>query len=165
MVISLRRATPDDSELLCRLIGDLARYEKEEESLKVTANTLTRHLSDPNPPFSAVLAECDGRAAGFALYFFAYSTWEGARTLYLEDLFVMPQDRGSGIGAKLMSFLATIAQESGCRRFEWSVLDWNRPAIDFYQKIGARPVSGWTRYRLDADGIDAFAKKPERSIA
>ena len=154
MAISIRRAVTADAGQLHRMITELARYEREESSVKVTAEDLRRQLSDVNPPFDCAVAEIDGEAAGFALYFYSYSTWEGTRTLYLEDLYVCPAFRGAGVGAELMLFLAQTAQQEECRRFEWSVLDWNQPAIGFYQNLGARPLSGWTRYRMDATAIE-----------
>lgn len=149
MAIQIRRANPDDSLVLIYLIRELARYEKEEQSVKVSASELEYQMQQDNPPFQCLLAEADGVPIGFALYFFAYSTWEGKQTLYLEDLYVSAEFRGTGAGAKLMSRLAEIASENDCARFEWSVLDWNEQAIGFYNRIGARPVAGWTRYRVD----------------
>ncbi len=149
MAISIRRATAADAQLLHDLITELARYEKEERSVKVTARELQSQLQQPNPPFECAIAEADDEPIGFALYFYAYSTWEGKRTLYLEDLYVSPEARGTGAGAKLMSYLAEVARANNCPRFEWSVLDWNELAIGFYNKLGASPVAGWTRYRVD----------------
>lgn len=145
---SIRSATSNDADLLIQLIKDLARFEKAEESVRISAQHLRAQMQLSNPPFECVIAECDGRAAGFALYYYAFSTWEG-RTLYLEDLFVAQEFRGTGAGAKLMKHLASIAEQNGCARFEWSVLNWNASAIGFYDRIGAKPVPGWTRYRID----------------
>lgn len=158
MAISIRRAKPADSMLLFHMIHELACYENEERSVKVTAADLYQQLHQPSPPFECAIAESDGKPCGFALYFYAYSTWEGSRTLYLEDLYVTPECRGSGAGAALMMFLAQTAREQQCRRFEWSVLDWNQSAIDFYERLGARPINGWTRYRLDAAKIEELLK-------
>ncbi len=153
MAISIRRATADDAQLLFDLITELARYEREEASLKVTAPDLQDQMQQDKPPFECAIAELDGKPVGFALYFFAYSTWEGKPTLYLEDLYVCRQFRGTGLGASLMSHLAQVARERNCARFEWSVLDWNEKAIGFYNRLGAKPVSGWMRYRIDPDLI------------
>lgn len=158
MAVSIRVATPADSNLLYRMIRELACYENEERSVKVTAADLYKQLNQPSPPFECAIAELDGSPCGFALYFYAYSTWEGTRTLYLEDLYVSPEFRGSGAGAALMMFLAQTAREQQCRRFEWSVLDWNQSAIDFYERLGATPINGWTRYRLDAARIEELLK-------
>lgn len=141
------------------MICDLARYENEERSVKVTAADLDRQLSQAPPPFECAIAEIEGVPCGFALYFYSYSTWEGSRTLYLEDLFVSPEFRGAGIGAAVMLYLAHIAYQRECRRVEWSVLDWNESAIGFYERLGAKPVAGWTRYRMDAGAIEMLLRK------
>lgn len=153
MAISIRQAKSADAQLLFDLITELARYENEEHSVKVTASELRLQMQQDNPPFECAIAESDGKPVGFALYFYAYSTWEGKQTLYLEDLYVSPDYRGTGAGAKLMSHLALVANQNNCARFEWSVLDWNELAIRFYDRIGAKPVAGWTRYRVDPKRI------------
>jgi GNAT superfamily N-acetyltransferase len=158
MMITIRSATPQDAEQLCTMIRDLARYEKEEESVKLTAADLRQQLNLAIPPFECAIADLDGKPVGFALYFYAYSTWEGTRTLYLEDLFVHPDARGAGVGKALMRYLARTADEQDCRRFEWSVLDWNESAIEFYHGLGAKPLLGWTRFRADADTIQTLAR-------
>lgn len=104
-----------------------------------------------------MLCEQGGQVLGFAVYFFNYSTWLGRNGLYLEDLFVRPQARGQGAGLALLRHLAQLAVDKDCGRFEWSVLDWNQPAIEFYQGVGARPMEGWTVYRLDGERLAAFA--------
>lgn len=156
MALSIRAASPQDATVLHQMICDLARYEQSEHCVRVKPADLERQLALPNAPFGCLIAEDCGRACGFALYFRAYSTWEGTATIYLEDLYVNPDFRGAGVGAALMTSLAAIANSSGCRRLEWSVLDWNAPAINFYERLGAKPVSGWTRYRMDADTIQTF---------
>lgn len=153
MAISIRQATSADAQLLFDLITELARYEREAHSVRVTASDLRQQMQKENPPFECAIAELDGKPAGFALYFYAYSTWEGKQTLYLEDLYVSPEFRGTGAGASLMAHLAAVASEKNCARFEWSVLDWNERAINFYNRIGAKPVAGWTRYRVDPKRI------------
>ncbi len=161
MALSIRAAGTQDATLLHKMICDLARYEHAEHCVKVKPADLERQLAQPNAPFGCLIAEAGGQACGFALYFQAYSTWEGAGSIYLEDLYVNPEFRGGGVGAALMSALATIANISGCRRLEWSVLDWNEPAINFYQRLGAKPVSGWTRYRMDAETIQSFVSQTD----
>lgn len=158
MPVSIRSAQAQDAELLHRMITDLATYELEPHSVKVTASVLRKQLSELNPPFDCAIIEIDNTAAGFALYFYAYSTWEGTRTLYLEDLFVYPQYRGQGAGLALMSHLARVAEQRGCTRFEWSVLNWNEPAISFYQRLGAQPLRDWTRYRLDTQSMTPLSQ-------
>lgn len=153
MSIELRQATAGDASVIHQMICELASYEREASSVRVTLSDLQRQLAMENPPFRCLIAETKNGACGFALYFYAYSTWEGTRTLYLEDLFVRPQFRGEKVGLALMRRLAQIAQQENCGRFEWSVLDWNEPAVNFYERLGAQPMSGWTRYRMDAQNI------------
>jgi GNAT superfamily N-acetyltransferase len=164
MSASIRKATREDAHNLYQMIYDLACYEKEPDSVKVTIDDLARQLNQTNPPFECLIAEVDGKPVGFALYFYAYSTWEGSRTLYLEDLYVSPESRGAGAGMALMKYLADIANASGCKRFEWSVLDWNETAIDFYRKLGAKPVDGWSRYRLDGEAIKSLLGNEKRMV-
>lgn len=158
MSVTIRPAQRKDAHALYEMILALARYEKEEVRVKVTPFDLSLQLGSDTPPFECLIAESNGKQCGFALYYFAYSTWEGKQTLYLEDLFVYPQYRREGVGFALMSALAEVAREKDCRRFEWSVLDWNEPAIKFYEKIGARPVSGWTRFRLEGGELEELVK-------
>ncbi len=154
MSISIRMANANDAELIYSMIYELAEYERETAAVKITPADLVRELNSPQPPFECIIAEIDERPAGFALFFHTYSTWEGTQTLYLEDLFVRTAYRKTGMGAALMQFLSKLARERGCKRFEWSVLNWNEMAIDFYERIGAKPVAGWTRYRLEGDALD-----------
>lgn len=124
----------------------------------MTAPMLHEALFGAQPLARAVLAEADGAVAGFALFFTSFSTWTGRAGLYLEDLFVLPAARGRGIGRALLRHLAREAVRLGCARLEWSVLDWNRPAIDFYQSLGAVPLDEWTRYRLKGEALAALAE-------
>ncbi len=153
----IRAATPDDIEAIVGMVYDLARYEREEESCHLTAELLTAALFGPRPTAFALLAEQDGAAAGFALYFLNFSTWEGVPGIYLEDLYVRPEGRGSGLGRALLGRLADIAIERGYARVEWSVLDWNTPSIEFYGSRGALPQSEWTTFRLDGEALDRLA--------
>ncbi len=155
--LTLRPATPDDVDLLLDLIKDLAIYEKEPESAKATPELLHAGLFGDSPTAEAVVAEWAGEPAGFALFFHNFSTWTGKPGLYLEDLFVREEMRGKGIGKALLLELARKARERGCGRMEWSVLDWNRPAIEFYESLGAKPQSGWTVYRLDQAALERVA--------
>lgn len=149
MSARLRTAGPDDAAVVRRLIVDLATYEREPDAVVVTVDELRDQLASARPPFECLLAEDgDGEVVGFALYFHNYSTWRGRQGLYLEDLFVLPDRRGRGIGKQLLVRLAQIAVERGCARMEWAVLDWNEPAIAFYRSLGARPMSEWTIFRL-----------------
>nr|WP_255626136.1 GNAT family N-acetyltransferase [Xanthomonas sp. NCPPB 1067] len=143
--------------MLHELITALAVYEREPEAVKAGPDDLRASLFGDAATAHALICEQDGQALGFAVYFFNYSTWLGRNGLYLEDLFVRPEARGKGAGLALLRHLAQLAVQRGCGRFEWSVLDWNQPAIDFYQAVGARPMDGWTVYRLDGERLAAFA--------
>ncbi|KQR07866.1 MULTISPECIES: GNAT family N-acetyltransferase [Xanthomonas] len=155
--LQIRSATPDDVPLLHALITALAVYEREPDAVKASPDDLRASLFAEGATAHALICEHDGQALGFAVYFFNYSTWLGRNGLYLEDLFVRPEARGKGAGLALLRHLAQLAVQRGCGRFEWSVLDWNQPAIDFYQAVGARPMDGWTVYRLDGERLAAFA--------
>ena len=157
MTVVLRDARRGDVADLLRLIRDLARYEKAEDQVKADAQQLAATLFGEGATAHAVVAEQDGLIVGLAIYFFNSSTWQGRNGLYLEDLFVEPEQRGAGIGKALLARLAALAVERDCGRFEWSVLDWNTPAIDFYEGLGARPQSEWVRYRLEGDALKALA--------
>ncbi|XHH30021.1 GNAT family N-acetyltransferase [Xanthomonas euroxanthea] len=155
--LQIRAATPNDAQLLHELITALAVYEREPDAVKASPEDLRASLFGDGATAHALICEQDGQALGFAVYFFNYSTWLGRNGLYLEDLFVRPQARGQGAGLALLRHLARLAVQRRCGRFEWSVLDWNQPAIDFYQAAGARPMDGWTVYRLDGERLAAFA--------
>lgn len=157
MTVHIRPATAADTGQILHFIRALAIYEKAEDQVEATPETLAASLFGPGSPSRALVCEQDGQAIGFAVYFFNYSTWQAKKGLYLEDLFVLPSARGQGAGKRLLRHLAGIAVAEGCGRFEWSVLDWNQPAIDFYQAIGARPQSEWVRYRLAGPALRDFA--------
>jgi GNAT superfamily N-acetyltransferase len=149
----IRPARPDDCELIAILIGELAEYERLAHEAVATADDLRRDLFGERPYAEAVIAEVEGEPAGFALFFHNYSTFQGRPGLYLEDLFVRPAYRGRGLGRALLVHLARLALARGCGRMEWAVLDWNAPAIAFYESLGARPMSDWTTYRLDGAAL------------
>lgn len=157
--IRLRPAVPADVPAILELIRSLAEYERLAHEMVATAADLEAALFGPRPAAEVVLAECDGQVAGFALFFVSFSTFLGRPGLYLEDLFVRPDFRGRGIGRRLMTRLAALAVERDYGRFEWSVLDWNRPAIDFYRSLGARPMDGWTVQRVDGEALRALAAR------
>ncbi len=146
-MLRLRAAEEADVPAIFELIGELADYERLRDQMVGRVEDLRRHLFSEPRFAQATMAEWDGQLAGFALYFFNYSTFLCQPGLYLEDLFVRPAYRGRGIGLALLNSLERRAIEAGCGRFEWSVLDWNQPAIDFYLEFGARPRPGWTLYR------------------
>lgn len=159
MAARLRNAGPQDAADIFRLIVDLATYEREPDAVVVTVDELRAQLAAERPPFECLLAEDDdGAVVGFALYFHNYSTWRGRPGLYLEDLFVDPARRGRGVGKQLLVRLAQIAVERGCARMEWAVLDWNAPAIGFYESLGAQAVSEWTIFRLTGASLENLAR-------
>ncbi len=157
----IRAARPGDEADLLALIVELARYEKLEHEVVATPERLAEQLFCDQPLVHARLAECDGQTVGFALYFFNFSTFLARPGLYLEDLFVKPDWRGRGIGKALLLHLAQEAHRRGCGRMEWSVLDWNQPAIDFYRSLGARPMDEWTVFRLDQAALAALDEASE----
>lgn len=153
----IRPATSADVPAIHRLIIELAVYEKEPDAVKATRADLQAALFGPRPVAECVLADVDGEAVGLALFFTNFSTWTGKPGLYLEDLFVMPTARGQGLGKALLVHLAGIAVARGYARFEWSVLDWNAPAIGFYKALGARSMDEWTVMRVDGDALAKLA--------
>jgi GNAT superfamily N-acetyltransferase len=159
-VITIRPATPADVPVIVEMIEELAEFERLRDQCHAEASALQEHLFGPTPRAEVLLADHGGRPAGFALFFHNFSTFECAPGLYLEDIYVRPAFRGLGIGGKMMARLAAEAVARGCQRFEWWVLDWNREAIDFYLRLGAKPMSDWTVYRLEGDALHALAKSP-----
>ena len=159
----IRPATPEDSGLILDFIRALADYEKLAHEVTATEAKVRETLFGAKPSAEALLAFSASQPAGFAVYFLAYSTFCAQPVLYLEDLFVKPHLRARGIGKALFSELLRIAQARGCARFEWSVLDWNQPAIQFYQSLGAKPLSDWTKYRLDQSQIHSLLQPPNLS--
>lgn len=154
---TIRPATPADVPLLLDLIRELAEYERLAHEARGRAEDLEAHLFGPRPYAEALVAEADGRPAGFALFFHNYSTFHCRPGLYLEDLFVRPAFRGRGLGRRLMAHLARLAVERGCARFEWSVLDWNEPAIRFYQAMGASVLPDWRICRVTGEALEQLA--------
>ena len=156
-LLSIRPATIDDVPLIRALIGELAEYERLADAAVATDDDLRAQLFGAQPAAEVLIGEVDGEAAGFALFFHNFSTFLGKRGLYLEDLFVRPAARGAGLGKHLMAALARIAVQRDCGRFEWSVLDWNMPAIGFYRRIGAVGMDEWTVQRLEGEALHALA--------
>ena len=157
MSISIRSAVPSDAGTIDAFIRALARYERLEHKVRTSTESLTRHLFGTRPMAEVLIAERDGEPLGFALFFHNFSTFEGRPGIYLEDLFVIPEARQLGAGTQLLSALAALAVERDCARLEWSVLDWNKPAIAFYASIGALPMDEWTLQRLEGDALMALA--------
>ncbi|WP_103936482.1 GNAT family N-acetyltransferase [Thermomonospora echinospora] len=149
----IRAAVPGDVPTILRLIRELADYEKALHEVRATEEDLRASLFGPEPRVFAHVAEQDGEVVGFALWFLTFSTWMGTHGIYLEDLYVRPEARGGGHGRALLTELARIAVERGYRRVEWSVLDWNEPAIGFYKALGATPQDEWTVYRLTGQAL------------
>jgi GNAT superfamily N-acetyltransferase len=156
----IRPASPEDASLIVELIRALAAYEKLLDQMEATDDRIRATLFPPagqTPAAQCVIGEVDGMPGGFALYFFNYSTFLARSGLYLEDLFVKPEYRGQGLGKALLLHLARVARERGCGRMEWAVLDWNTPAIEFYESLGARRLSEWQLCRLRAEDLARLA--------
>jgi GNAT superfamily N-acetyltransferase len=153
----IRRARPDDVPAIYQLIRDLAEYERALPAVTGTQEDLHASLFAPEPAVFAHVAEHEGAVAGFALWFLNYSTWLGRHGIYLEDLYVRPELRGSGYGRQLLAALAALCVERGYGRLEWWVLDWNEPARGFYDKLGATPMDEWTVHRLTGDALATLA--------
>jgi len=153
----VRPALPADVPTILHFVRELAAYEREPEAVVATEEMLREALFRENPPAEAVIAELEDEAVGFALYFHTFSTWTGRPGLYLEDLYVTEASRGRGVGKALLRHLARIAKDRGCPRFEWSVLDWNQPAIDFYRSVGAVGMGEWRIQRVTGDALDRLA--------
>lgn len=157
MSLSIRAATSSDIALIGQFIRDLAAYEKLAHAVRFDEAVMAQKLFGPRPYAEVLIGEIDNVAQGFALFFHNFSTFEGRPGIYLEDLFVRPGARGSGLGKALLGRLAALAVERDCARLEWSVLDWNTPAIDFYKALGATPMDEWTVYRVDGDALTGLA--------
>jgi GNAT superfamily N-acetyltransferase len=155
----IRPATVADVPIILELIRELATYERAPTEVTATEEELVDVLFGPRPAAEVLLAFEEQTPVGFAVFFHNFSTWLGRPGLYLEDLFVRPEQRGKGYGRALLVHLAKIAHERGCGRMEWAVLDWNEPAIQFYKKLGAAPLDEWTVFRLTRDGIAKLAGK------
>jgi GNAT superfamily N-acetyltransferase len=155
--MNIRFATPTDVPTVLRFIRELADYEREADKVVATEELLQEALFATPPAAEALIAERDGQPIGMALFFHNFSTWTGWRGLYLEDLYVTPEARGTGAGTALLKRLAAIAKERGCARFEWSVLTWNTPAIEFYRSLGAVSMEDWRVNRVTGDALDRLA--------
>ncbi len=156
MTFNIREGKKTDSKEILSLINELAIYEKEPDAVKTNIDDIHRDGFGEQNYFKTIVCELDGKLVGFALYFYTWSTWEGRPSLYLEDLFVLPECRGQGMGLALLKRLAQIAVKNSCKRMDWAVLDWNKPAIDFYDSIGAKHKKEWFIYRLEGNALDNF---------
>jgi GNAT superfamily N-acetyltransferase len=159
----IREATIDDVPAIARLIRALAEYERLAHEVVLDEQRLATHLFGERRYAEVLIAEDGGETAGFALYFHNFSTFLGQPGIYLEDLFVVPEHRGRGLGKALLAALARIAVERGCGRLEWAVLDWNEPSIAFYRSLGAVAMDDWTTYRMSGNALAALAGEPSGS--
>ena len=157
-MLTIRPAIDSDCTIILALIRELAEFEQLAHTVQATAPQLQEHLFGPHPKAEALIAEWDGQLAGFALYFHTFSTFLGQPGLYVEDIYVRPEFRRKGIGLTLFQHLAHLAVTRHCGRMEWSVLDWNTPAIEFYQSLGAVPMNEWTVQRLTGDALQTLAR-------
>lgn len=157
MSLTIRFATPEDVATVLRFIRELAEFEREPDAVEATEAGLAAALFGDRPAAEALIAERDGAPLGFALFFHNFSTWTGKRGIYLEDLYVTPEARGAGVGTALLRHIAGIALDRGCARFEWAVLDWNTPAIEFYTAMGADSMDEWTVRRVHGPALVALA--------
>ena len=158
MTLSIRSARAEDIPLIAQFIRDLAEYERLAHEVRFDEAVLQAKLFGPRPYAQVLIGEIDGEPQGFALFFHNFSTFEGKPGIYLEDLFVRPEARGSGLGKALLKRLAALAVERDCARLEWSVLDWNEPSIQFYLGLRAKAMDEWTIYRVDGGALGELAK-------
>jgi GNAT superfamily N-acetyltransferase len=157
MNLKIERATEQDIPAIVRLVRQLAEYEKLEHAMVSREDDFRKALFGPQRNVDAMLAFADDVAVGLALYFYNFSTFQGRRGIYLEDIYVEPEYRGRGIGSALLKRLARVAKEEGCARMEWSVLTWNQPSIDFYHRMGAVTLDDWRIFRLTGDALDRLS--------
>jgi diamine N-acetyltransferase len=157
-MLTIRPAVPSDNALIRTYIAELADYERAPEKAVATEADIARHVFGEHPLVRVEMAEWEGRPAGFALWFFNFSSWEGKPGVYLEDLWVRPEFRGKGIGKALLQHLAKRAVEHGCTRYVWQVLDWNTPSIAFYQAMGAQVMTEWLTCRVEGEALKRLAE-------
>ncbi|MGB1197630.1 MAG: GNAT family N-acetyltransferase [Thalassotalea sp.] len=159
--LTIRTAVEADCDTILYFIRELAIYEKAENEVLATKETIQESIFSAHSGVHGLICELDGKAIGFSIYFYNYSTWLAKPGLYLEDLYVSPEYRGQGAGIALLKKLASIAVEKGCGRFEWSCLDWNTPSREFYESLGAQPQNEWIGYRMSGDTLLNFAKEKD----
>tara|TARA_B110000444_G_C18799899_1_gene576883 strand:- start:429 stop:914 length:486 start_codon:yes stop_codon:yes gene_type:complete len=159
IMISIRKSTIEDSEQIFKFINELAIYEDAENEVTATIDTVKDSIFGSKSNVNSIMCFYDGNPIGFAIYFFNYSTWHSKKGLYLEDIYVKKESRRVGAGKKMMQYLSGVALDNDCSRFEWSVLDWNKSAINFYETLGAKPQNEWIRYRIDEVNLKMVVKK------
>ncbi|WP_300759746.1 GNAT family N-acetyltransferase [Janthinobacterium sp.] len=164
MTIQIRDAVRADAALILGFITELAIFEKAEHEVVATLADIEDSLFADHATARALICSIGGKAVGYAVYFLSYSTWLGRNGLYLEDLYISPEHRGAGAGKFMLGHLACLARDTGCGRFEWSVLDWNEPAIQFYRSIGATAQDEWVRYRIAGDALLHFSDQHSKSL-
>ncbi|MFA6741999.1 MAG: GNAT family N-acetyltransferase [Arcobacteraceae bacterium] len=157
MPLKIRNATLKDSQTIFNFIRELAIYEKLPNAVKTTVKEIKDSIFAPNSTVKALICEEDGKAIGYAVYFYNYSTWLGKNGIYLEDLYVNESKRGRGAGKAMIKYLAKKAISENCGRFEWACLDWNTPSRDFYESLGAVALNEWVGYRLEGETLEKFA--------
>ncbi|MBU2897461.1 GNAT family N-acetyltransferase [Vibrio hepatarius] len=155
--ISIREAYIEDTQIILQFVKELATYEKAQQEVKTTLVELEESLFSEHSTAHAIICMANDKPVGFAVYFYNFSTWLGKNGLYLEDLYVSPEYRNLGAGKAILKYLANLALQKNCGRFEWSVLDWNQPAIDFYHSVGAVAQDEWITYRLSGERLTSFA--------
>jgi GNAT superfamily N-acetyltransferase len=162
MDFNITQITPAEVPELLKLIRELARFERLEHEMKTTVPSLRKALFGPQPVAGALLARCEGKAVGYAIYFSTFSSFVGRPGLWLEDLYVRPRFRKRGIGRRLIEAVADVAAQRNCGRFEWTALNWNRDALEFYERLGAKALKEWVLIRLDASGLRHLAATGEK---
>ena len=159
--MKIRSARKDEAAIILQLIKDLAEYEKSPDEVKASEKEILETIFADNPKVFCDFVEVDGHIAGMAIWFLNYSTWQGKHGIYLEDLYVKPEFRGRGYGKALLQHLALICNERGYGRFQWWVLDWNSPAIEFYRSLGAEAMSEWTVFRVSGGPLRRLGELPQ----
>ncbi len=159
MSFTIRKTSKKDVSLILQFTKELAAYENISHEVQATETTLEESLFGETPQAEVLIGEEDGIAVAYAVYFFNFSTFHGRRGLYLEDLYIKPKYRGKGFGKTILKYLGKIAKEKGCVRMEWSVLDWNKSAIDFYERLGAKPINGWTVFRCTGEALEKLSQE------
>ena len=164
-MLILRPMTPQDAPLVVSYIKELAEYERDPDAAVVTVDDILHFAFSDHPLIHVVMAEWEGKPAGFALWFYNFSTWEGKAGIYLEDLFIRPEYRRNGIGKALLIHLARVAVQNNCTRFVWQVLDWNEPSINFYRQMGAKTMDAWLTCRVEKESLVELANQQSELLS